>query len=97
MPKDSLKCRAWQDRKHKRPYTYVLVDVKECGHDGILDGSQIGLVPVDVEHPPDTVAACVIAGDVLQEEGLLTAVGRDRGAGIRKGTECKQFLLNCAD
>lgn len=72
--------------------TYVLVDVKEGGHDGILDGSQIGLVPVDVEHPPDAVAASAITGDVLQEEGLLTAVGRDKGAGIRKGIECNHFL-----
>lgn len=68
-----------------RQTTYVLIEVEECGHDSILDGSQIGLVPVDVEHPSYTLAAGAVTGDVLQEKGLLTAVGGDKRDRDKKG------------
>lgn len=75
------------ERRHERrgmnsaETTHVLIDVKESGHDGVLDGSQISLVPEDTEHPPHTVTAGVVTGHILQQEGLLTAErqrGRDR-------------------
>lgn len=46
--------------------TYVLVDVEERCRDGILDGSQIGLVPVDVEHSSYAMTTGAVTGDVLQ-------------------------------
>lgn len=52
--------------------THILVDVKECCPDSMLDSSQIWLVPVDVEHPSHIVAAGVVTGHILQQEGLLT-------------------------
>lgn len=52
--------------------THVLIDVKERRHDGILDGSQIWLIPVDVEHSSHTPATGAVTGHVLQEKGLLT-------------------------
>lgn len=46
--------------------THILIDVKERCHDGILNCSQIWLVPVDVEHSSYIVAAGVVTGYVLQ-------------------------------
>lgn len=46
--------------------THVLIDVKERGHDGILNGSQIWLVPVDVEHSSYTLASDGVTGHILQ-------------------------------
>ena len=65
------------ERERDGETTHVLVEVKECGHDGVLDGSQIFLVPVDEEHPSDVLAAAGVTGNVLQQEGLLTT-GRQR-------------------
>lgn len=57
--------------KNSANNTHVLIDVKERCHDGILNSSQIWLVPVNVKHPSYAVAAGIVTGDVLQEEGLL--------------------------
>lgn len=58
--------------------TYVFIDVEERRHDGVVDGAQVCLVPVDVEHSSRGAAACSVAGHVLQQEGLLTT-GRQTG------------------
>lgn len=52
--------------------TYVFIDVEEGRHGGVVDGSQIWLVPVDVEHSSYSVAARSVAGHVLQQKRLLT-------------------------
>lgn len=46
--------------------TYVLVEVEERCHDGVLDGSQVGLVPVDAEHSSYATTTAGVTGDVLQ-------------------------------
>lgn len=60
----------------KTQMTYIFIDVEERCHGGILDGPQIRLVPVDVEHSSHGVAAAGVAGHVLQQKSLLTA-GRE--------------------
>lgn len=57
---------AHADNINSTQTTYVLIDVKKCCHDGILDGSQIRLVPVDVEHSSYTMATAGVTGHVLQ-------------------------------
>lgn len=52
--------------------TYVFIDVEERRHGGVVHGPQIGLVPVDVEHPSCGAAAISGAGNVLQQKGLLS-------------------------
>lgn len=77
--------------------THVLIDVKERCHDGILDGSQIRLVPEDLEHPPNAMAAGVVTGHVLQQKGLLTTGrrgGRMRGICMRRDSLQKKISKN---
>lgn len=63
----------------KTQITHIFIDVEERCHGGITDGSQIWLVPVDVEHSSYSLAACRVAGHVLQQERLLTT-RRHRGS-----------------
>lgn len=63
----------------KTQITHIFIDVEERCHGGTTDGSQIWLVPVDVEHSSYSLAARRVAGHVLQQERLLTT-RRHRGS-----------------
>ena len=73
--------------------THILIEVKERRHDRVLDGSQIWLIPVDVEHSSHTTAADVVTGNVLQEEGLLTAERQRERERDKEGDACYHLSL----
>lgn len=67
------------EREKKEGCSHILIDVKEGGHGGSRDGSQVGLVPVHTEHPAHGPATGVVTWNILQQEGLLTATERKEG------------------
>lgn len=75
------------DSANQNTNTYVFIDVEERCHGGVVDGAQIRLVPVDVEHSSYIVASCSVAGHVLQQKGLLTTGGR------RTRKQEKEFII----